>query len=185
MSLVIEDGSGVTGANTFVSLVDARALAFTYGYTISADDTEAEEQLKSAYLYLVSYESTLQGSRSTSIQRSIFPRTGVLNALVANTPSIDADSIPEQVKLAQIVTAQVINGGVSLYNVAASGELKSFEVVGVYKEEYKDGRSGETKTRVVISEVADLLKAFTIAELNRYNNGFCTVATRENYGYMP
>ncbi|MBU4707835.1 DnaT-like ssDNA-binding protein, partial [Salmonella enterica] len=46
MALVVEDGSIVAGADSYLSLEDARALAAKYGYALPADDTEAEAALR-------------------------------------------------------------------------------------------------------------------------------------------
>ena len=42
MALVVETGAGLADADSFISLVGARALAEKYGITLPADDTAAE-----------------------------------------------------------------------------------------------------------------------------------------------
>lgn len=52
MALVVEDGTGVAGANSYVSLADARAYAASRGLTLPADDAAAETLLSRAMDYL-------------------------------------------------------------------------------------------------------------------------------------
>lgn len=42
MAIIVEDGTGVTGANSYISLADARTYATNRGFELSADDTIAE-----------------------------------------------------------------------------------------------------------------------------------------------
>ena len=44
--LIVEDGTVVAGANTYLSLVDARSMAVVEGVSLSDDDTTAEAQLR-------------------------------------------------------------------------------------------------------------------------------------------
>ena len=61
MALIIEDGSIVANANSFISLVDARAYAATIGLTLPVDDTEAEVTLINGARYVNSQEPSFQG----------------------------------------------------------------------------------------------------------------------------
>ncbi len=45
MSLIVEDGTVVANADSFLSLIDARALAENYGLSLSDADTEAQASL--------------------------------------------------------------------------------------------------------------------------------------------
>ena len=78
MALIVEDGTIVPSADSFLSLVDARLLAVNYGLTLPIDDTEAEIALRNGYLLLLTEERNLQGSRVSAEQTGIFPRKNVL-----------------------------------------------------------------------------------------------------------
>ena len=159
MTLVVEDGTGVANADSFLSLVDARALAAQYGIVIDADDTKAEVELRTGYRGLLTSESTLQGTRTHDIQTGIFPRTGV----VSNCVEVDSELIPVDVKLAQLYYQAAINGGYDNNGVNDGQNLKSFEVPQVYKEEYQD--NARVKTNATISGVDNALYSFTLAGL--------------------
>jgi len=54
MAIVVEDGTGVSGANSFVSLADARTYAADRGVTLSEDDAALSPLLYKAMDYLES-----------------------------------------------------------------------------------------------------------------------------------
>jgi hypothetical protein len=163
--LIVEDGTGVANADSFLSLVDARALAANYGLELDADDTKAEVQLRSGYRGLLTYESTLQGSRTHTVQTGIFPRTGVHSNCVA----VDGEDIPLDVKLAQLNYSDAINSGYGTNDVNDGMNLKSFNAVQTtYSETYQDGAS--KKTNATIQGVTNSLYPLT---LQGYANSPC------------
>ena len=46
MALVVEDGTGKADADSFISLIGARAFAEKYGITLPTNDTAAEVVLR-------------------------------------------------------------------------------------------------------------------------------------------
>ena len=164
MALIIEDGTGVANADSFLTLIDARALAVNYGLTIATDDTEAEVQLRNGYRGLLTYEPTLQGTRTHNIQTGIYPRTDTYS----NCVYVDSDAIPLDVKLAQLNYSAAVNGGYGTNVVDNGQKLKSFSVDGVYSESYQDGSS--VKTNATIQGVSNSLYPLT---LQGYANSPC------------
>ena len=76
--LVIEDGTIIDNAESFVSFADAKIKADSYGITFTDDETLGQIYLRGAYLWLVNlYETQLQGQRISPNQTGIFPRDGV------------------------------------------------------------------------------------------------------------
>jgi hypothetical protein len=163
MSLIIEDGSGVVDADSFLTLVDARTLALNYGLVIATDDTEAEVQLRKGYNGLLVSESSLQGSRTHTIQTGIYPRINV----VSNCVDVDSETIPLSVKLAQLNYSDAINSGYGTNTVDNGLDLSGFNVDGVYSETYQDGN---TKTNSTIQGVDNALYPLT---LQGYANSPC------------
>ena len=157
MALIVEDGSGVDGADSFASLVDARTIATNYGLSLDADDTLAEIQLRKAYLGLQSSEKDLQGSRTHAIQTGIFPREGVYS----NCVEVDSESIPSAAIMAQVSFADAINRGYETNEIDNGQNLSGFSAVnGVYSETYQDGST--TKTNSTIQGVYNSLYPFTL-----------------------
>ena len=165
MALTTEDGTGVANADSFLSLVDGRALAEQYGLTLDADDATAEVQLRNGYRGLLTQESTLQGSRTYDVQTGIFPRTGVYSNCVA----VGSSEIPLDVLLAQLNYSDAINNGYGTNTVNDGMDLKSFNAVQTtYSETYQDG--ARAKTNATIQGVTNSLYPFT---LQGYANSPC------------
>lgn len=78
MPLTIEDGTIVSGANSFATVAQARAYALLRGTTLSATDSVVEVLLVKAMDYLVHLESRFQGTRVSRTQELPFPRSGVV-----------------------------------------------------------------------------------------------------------
>ena len=104
--LVIEDGTVVPGAASFISYADAVIEAANYGVTFSDDETTGQVHLRGAYLWLVNlYESNLQGLRMSGQQTGIFPRDGV----TARNFKVEDNVIPGDVILAQVFAASALS----------------------------------------------------------------------------
>lgn len=157
MALIIEDGTGISNADSYQALADARVLAASYGIKLPTDDTEAEVSLRQGYRNLLTQESTLQGSRTHSAQNNIYPRSSVYS----NCTLVDSSTIPDDVKFAQLYAAEAISGGYSQNSVNTGQELASFNVDGVYSESYQDG--SRTKTNATIQGVVNSLYPLTKA----------------------
>ena len=144
MALTIEDGSGVASADSYQDLAAARQLSINYGVSLPVDDDEAETALRQGYLNLNTHETKLQGCRVYAVQTGIFPRKYVF----ANGFLVPSDSIPDDIKLAQLYAASAIAGGVDTNAVDNGQSLKSFNVDGVYSEEYQDGARVKVNSRI-------------------------------------
>jgi len=161
--LIVEDGSVVANANSFVTDEEYKAYAKLKGYSIPATQPDREANLANAYDFLnFTYEQRLQGSRVTpQTQTGIMPRNYIYayDALVAN------DSIPQDFKNAQMLAAFSINDGVDTNAVKDSANLAGFSVgSGAYSETYQSGSS--TPTLAQMPAVSRVLKPYTNAGLS-------------------
>lgn len=165
MPLIVEDGTVVPNADSFLSLVDARALAAKYGINLPTDDTEAEVNLRVGYNLLLNYEPSLTGSRVSAVQTGIYPREGgYLNCF-----ELTNNTIPEQAKLAQLYGAGAVTSGYDINNIDTGEKLTSFELVGVIKETYADGSASSSGT---ISGIESSLNGLT----SSYTTSVCGIA---------
>lgn len=144
MALIIENGTGVAGANSYLTEVDAKAVALDYGISLPTDATEAETALRQGYLNINTNERLIQGERVYQIQTGAFPRKRVH----ANGFLVGDNIIPEDVKLAQIYAASAIASGVDTNAVDNGQKLSSFNVDGVYSESYQDGSRVKVNSRI-------------------------------------
>ena len=158
MALTIEDGSGVASADSYQDLAAARQLSINYGVSLPVDDDEAETALRQGYLNLNTHETKLQGCRVYAVQTGIFPRKYVF----ANGFLVPNDSIPDDIKLAQLYAASAIAGGVDTNAVDDGQALKSFNAVEtLYTETYQDGSRVKVNSRIqgVVNSLAPYYKS--------------------------
>lgn len=96
MALVIEDGTGMSNANSYGSLAGARNYASDRGITLSTDDTVVNGQLVNATDYLESFDYV--GLQKTNTQSLSWPRTGVVYPDGSDFPTT---AIPSKLVAAQ------------------------------------------------------------------------------------
>jgi len=111
MAVIVEDGSGVAGANSYQIRADYIAYALTLGITITDDDT-ADNQLVKAAQYIDSKEATLIGYKVEREQAMGYPRYN----LWIDGESWQSDEVPIQAIKAQREYALDVNSGVDLFN---------------------------------------------------------------------
>ena len=144
MTLIIETGQGVESADSYISEADAQTLATTYGITLPTAIADAEIALRQGYLNLNTHETLLQGIRVYAVQTGIFPRAYVY----ANGFLVASDTIPQDIRIAQLYAASAISSGVDVNAVDNGQNLKSFDVKDVYSETYQDGARVKVNSRI-------------------------------------
>ena len=152
MALVVETGNIVPGADSYISLSDARALAAKYGYVQPADDTEAEAALRNGAMYVGLQEPAMCGRRVSASQSLSVPRTGIslYGFPVAN------NVIPDQVKLAQLIAGVEYGNGADV-RASSDGRITTMErVEGAVTVQYAD--NGNTGATITITAAMDALR---------------------------
>lgn len=117
MALIVEDGSGVVGAEAFGTTTESDVYWAARGNTdwTSQTETEKEENLRKGADYLEDkYRTRLQGYRTHEEQGLSFPRYSVYDA---DGFLIDSDVVPTKVKQANFEAG----------NEARKGELEPAE----------------------------------------------------------
>jgi len=112
MTITVEDGSIVAGANSYVSLADAWDYAQARGVTLPTDDAEIEALIIRAMDYLESFDGRFKGDRVERDQPLSWPRDGVL---IEAWPW-RSDEIPRQVLNAQLALIIEIQNGEDPFN---------------------------------------------------------------------
>lgn len=115
MTIIVETGAIVTGANSYASRADYIAYAASVGVTV-ADDATADVQLIKAAAFIDSHERRLIGYRKTRDQPMSYPR----DELVIESWEWQSNEIPRQVILCQLSTALDIKAGIDPYNPPAN-----------------------------------------------------------------
>jgi len=144
MPLIIEDGTQVPSANSYVSIADARVFATFFDLELSADDAVVEQNLIVAYNWLNTLESEFQGVRlsdqdTSTTQTGVYPRSPVY--LRGNL--IGKNTIPDELIYSQVVaSAANADGSILMPSVpSTSGAIKKEQLEGVGTIEYFDGSS--------------------------------------------
>ena len=160
MALVVETGSVVPGADSYVSLADARTLATSYGLTLPADDTEAEVALRNGAVYVGLQEPSMCGRRVSASQSLAYPRQGVS----VYGFSLASDVIPPQVIHAQVVAAAEYGAGTDV-RASSDGRVTETERVegAVTVSYFNNGVTGATTT---ITEALDALRPLLCGSVN-------------------
>ena len=133
MALVVEDGSIVANANSYVTRSDFMAWSLRRGYTV-ADDVLADNKLVIAFDFINGIESSLAGLLSVREQTGAYPRTD----LVLQTYSWLSTEIPTQAIDYQMSLALDQVNGIDIFNPPQSDSVavKRSKVEGAVEEEY-------------------------------------------------
>lgn len=138
MALVIENGSLVAGANSYVEVEEARAYADARASTFTGDDAEVEAALIVAMDFLESLRAQYQGSKVDPAGQSLqWPRTGV----VIDGWQVPITHIPKELKAAQCQLALESAAGTDLMPTGDGREVIR-EKVDVLETEYAPGAGG-------------------------------------------
>ena len=131
MALIVEDGSIVIGANSYVSVAEIRAFCSARGISLPVADPDVEVMAIQAFDYIESFRSRYKGRTTTDNQRTSWPRSGV----VIECYSVPSNEIPWQLKEAQSqATGEALEADLMPNSTAAVKREK----VDVLEVEYQD-----------------------------------------------
>lgn len=160
MALVVETGGIEPGADSYVSLAGARALAAGYGLALPADDTEAEVALRNGAVYVGLQEPSMCGRRVSASQSLAYPRQGVSLYGFA----LASDVIPPQVVHAQVAAAVEYGAGTDVRASSDGRVTESERVEGAVTVSYfNNGVTGATTT---ITAALDALRPLLCGSVN-------------------
>lgn len=158
MPLIVEDGTGVANANSYITLAVARTYASLRGIVLSVDDPTLTAQVILAADFLESFAQQYVGSPTLFTQSLSWPRQGVL--FDPNNPYPN-NQIPIQLLNAQCEAVIAETAGIILQpttDYGTSGFVVE-EKVDVLTTKYSEhiGTSGEPILRKVMACLVMLL----------------------------
>lgn len=162
MPLIVEDGTGKSNADSYVSLADARDIAASYGLSLPEDDTAAEAALRNGALYIGLQESAMCGRRVSATQALAYPRTGVS---LYRFP-VESNTIPGQLIRAQVIAAAEYGKGTDVRASTDGRAVASERVEGAVSVSYFN--NGQTGASIVITAAMDALRPLLCGS----NSGF-------------
>lgn len=137
ISIIVEDGTNVSNANSYNSIVELRSFALDRGVTLSSVDDEVATMAIKATDYLETKAEEYKGLPTYTDQSLQWPRTGVYIYEVEQ-PS---NSIPKQLKTAHAMLVLAVNEGLSLLPNYSPQDYVVEETVGPIKTKYSDPSS--------------------------------------------
>lgn len=147
MALVVEDGTGLANADSFISVADADAYHARYGNTgwLSADQVEKEVHLRRGLRYLVTRnEGRWEGQKKADAQALPFPRYGVYDA---DGLWVDENSVPRAIAEAQAELALRSLAGEDLQPDLEDGAVKRERLKAGSVEEEVEYVGGKRETK--------------------------------------
>ena len=154
MTLIVENGSEVANANTYVNDDEYVAYAAARGRTIATSADNREIQLIKSMDYIEGYRAKFKGTKNTQAQSLQWPRYSV----EIDGYYLDSDEIPQELKDAQMEAAIFVNSS----EILKDGTTQNIQREKLDKLEiaYFSGGSYEvTRTDSVDVKLDVLLKA--------------------------
>ena len=149
MALIVENGTIVSNADSYVTRAEAIAFAANRGVTL-ADSTATDAMLIKAADYLESFAGRFKGSPVERDQPLAWPRYGA----VIEGFTWSSDEIPRQVIAAQLAVLLEINAGDDPFNPTPTvGPITEETVSGAVTVRYASG----TSSKVQKSRASDAL----------------------------
>lgn len=136
MTLIVEDGTLVANANSYVDLAAIKSYATKRGVTLPADAT-IEVYSQKAMDYLESKRDRYKGLKITKTQALQWPRYPV----IIDGFELGSDEIPSEIKSAQCQLILEVNSGVDL-QPTMTGSLVKREKIGPIETEFAVSESG-------------------------------------------
>jgi hypothetical protein len=164
VALIVEDGTGLSTAESYISVANASAYHAARGNTAwaaLASDTVREQCLRKATDYMVQqFRARWQGYRLNDTQALDWPRTGV----VVDTYAVDDDIVPTAV--ANACAEFALKASSAELNPDLSQAIRR-EKIGPIETEY-DTNSSQAKRYVAINAMVSpylLYPAGTVATI--------------------
>lgn len=137
ISIIVEDGTNVSNANSYNSIVELRSFALDRGVTLSSVDDEVATMAVKATDYLETKAEEYKGLPTNTDQSLQWPRSGVYIYEVEQSST----SIPKQLKIAHAMLVLAVNEGLSLLPNHSPQDYVIEETVGPIKTKYCDPSS--------------------------------------------
>ena len=158
MSLIVEDGTGLADADSYISLDGARAYALKYGYTLPVGDAEANVKLRKGAVYVDLFEGSFPGQRLVDTQSLAWSRINAYKCAGQDQICLPSDSVPLEIQYAQVIAASFYATGLDVRANDDGLGVSAKEVVGAVKVAYFD--NGKTGKSTEITEATDMLSNY-------------------------
>lgn len=135
ITIIVEDGSGVVGANSYVSAATATAFANDRGVTLPTDADALAAMLVRATDYLETFSLKFIGYKTDSAQALSWPRT---DAYLNGALVCGANEIPALLINAQLQLVLALNGGYDPLAILEASDYVTEKTIGPITTKYAD-----------------------------------------------
>ena len=166
--IIIEDGSIVSGANSYITVSGVNVYASDYGYSDwdSASDTIKQQALFKGMRYIEGL--SFKGTRRTDDQELAFPRSGLYDR---DDYLIEEDTIPSKVikALCEASILSLPDSDITLQPATDRDDYrKKLNIAGVIIEEWDTDRGLIRSKSIAINDILKgLVKSSFIVEVKR------------------
>jgi hypothetical protein len=165
MSLTVETGEIIPGADSYISLADARLRAEALGLSLPVAEADAEVALRKGRMYVDGYEPQFSGQRVGQTQPLAWPRQ--FAALYGYYwPN---NTIPPAVIDAQVMAAAAIAGGANPWAVDDGKAVASEAVEGAVSISYH--YNGKTGSSVRLTQADQALQPLLVSGVGCFSVG--------------
>ena len=165
MAIIVETGTIVAGADSYVSLTGARVIASAIGLTLPVADADAEVALRKGRLYVDGYEPQFSGQRVSQTQPLAWPR----QSAVLYGYYWPSSTIPPAVIDAQVMAASAIAGGANPWAVDDGKAVASEAVEGAVSISYH--YNGKTGASVRLTQADQALQPLLVSGMGGFSVG--------------
>jgi len=161
MSLIIEDGTGISTADALISLADWKTYGTAQGWDYSAySDTLIENAIRRGSRY-ISDGFAYKGTKLNRDQAQAWARYGVVDG---DGYSVLSTTVPNEVERATAEASwrETTSPNSLTPDITLSGRVKS-EAVGPISTTYADTSSSSNAARPDVRKIRDLLKGLLLA----------------------
>lgn len=137
MALTVEDGTVVSGADSYLTLAELRAFATKRGVTLTTVDADLEVMSHKAIDYLEAYRDRYKGTKVDEAQPLQFPRDNVY----VDGIEVGGDTIPDVLKNAQAQLVVELSAGSEL-TTNGDGRVVVRDKLGPIEQSFAVGGSG-------------------------------------------
>jgi len=162
MTIVVEDGTGVAGANSYASVEYANAYHSSRGNALWTETSTSPDQGKAAALIRATqaidatYRHRWPGSRTDGRDQALaWPRTGVEDS---EGDAIASDEIPTELKdaVCEAALRELIEAGSMIPDLDYGGAIKRVKA-GTAEVEFQGGATANTSFQLIDGILAGLL----------------------------
>lgn len=156
MAITVEDGTGLAGADSFISVADADTFHTDRGNTTwTGTDAVKEVALRRASFFLTHAFSWKGEPLTQRTQALAWPRVGVIDG---DGFSVDSDAVPQEIKDATCLAAlqELVTQG-SLNPITKPSDAVDVVKIGPLMFDFANSSSSPLNKRTQITEMLDVI----------------------------